>query len=96
MGCQGSDLGSVLFSIYRSDTPTNEYTTTGTLLDDTMIKATPENPEVISLNLLDHLFEIKLWFQKLNIKLNKNKSQRIMSTIGKQNCSPVYITTCFE
>jgi hypothetical protein len=73
---QGSILGPLLYVLYSSDLPRSRGTTLGTLVDDTAIFATHEDPTIASVNLQEHLNSIEKWLQKRKIKVNET-SHRI-------------------
>ena len=88
---QGSNLGPFLYTLYTSDLPISRKTTLSTFVDDTAIFAIHSDPMTASLNLHDHLYNIKKWLQKWKMKVNETKSSLITFTLRKGQCPPVSI-----
>jgi len=86
---QGSGLGPILFVLYTSDLPTTNYTTTGTIADDTAILASHDDPRTATRFLQDHLVLFQEWLHK--IKINAAKSVQITFTLRKWQCPPIYM-----
>jgi hypothetical protein len=88
---QGSILGPLLYTLYRSDLPTSQKTVISTFADNTAIVAKDSDPTTVSRNLQDHFTSIEKWLQKWRIKVNQNKSTHITCTNRKGQCPPISI-----
>src|SRR6476661_4848468 len=88
---QGSILGPLLYLIYTSDMPTNNYTQTSTFADDTAFLSVHENRHEASRYLQDHIFQLELWLKQWRIEVNEQKCVHITFTLRRESCPPIKI-----
>jgi hypothetical protein len=86
---QGSVLGPLFYLLYTADLPTDDNTTTGTFVDDTVILASHADPAQATRNLKHHLNLIQEWIHKWKIKMNEAKSTQVTFTLRREQCPSV-------
>ena len=84
---QASVWGPVLYTLYTSDLPLSQHTTTATFADDTAIMAVNKNPNIASSVLQQSLNEIQEWMKLCRIMANVNKSVHITITLSQKHFS---------
>jgi len=86
---QRSNIAPFLYSIFAHDTPTSSQTSLGTYTDDTIILASNNDPQVVSLWLQNHLNLIRLWSNRWKIKINEAKSSFVTFSLRPGDCLSV-------
>lgn len=86
---QGSVLGPVLYTLFTSDLPEGQHTTTATFADDTAILSVHKDPDTASRTLQNELMNIENWLKRWKIKASVAKSVHITFTMKKGNCPTV-------
>lgn len=86
---QGSVIGPVLYTLYTSDLPETEHTTTATFADDTAILGISEDKDEASAKLQNQLNKTAEWLKKWRIKSNNRKGVHTTFTMRKNTCPAV-------
>ncbi|KAF0718979.1 Uncharacterized protein FWK35_00025419 [Aphis craccivora] len=75
---QGAVSSPTLYNLYSADQPTTPYNSVADFADDKIVYTTHKDPIIAGMNLHNHLDLMSSWYDKWKIKINHEKSTRLI------------------